>query len=96
MNSILFTDVTNCDSIVYETTEPETAMSSAAIIGIVFGAVIFVVLIIVLIFCIRRRHVDKRSASLTKEELDELLQEICKRCRKDEGYCKRGIVFYPK
>lgn len=86
-------DVTDCDSLINTTPEPEPVVSEAAIYGSILGAIAVFLLLIALIvwYIIRRRQAARRSSSLTREELDELLEEICKRCRKDETYCKKVL-----
>ena len=57
-----------------------------------FGVLGVLVLIILVLWLVRRRNAQKKMGRLTKEELDEMLAEIIKRSKKDELYCKKGML----
>ncbi|KAL3862773.1 hypothetical protein ACJMK2_008721 [Sinanodonta woodiana] len=90
-------DITDCDSIIYEQQEASKSIDTHTIIGAVLGSVFFVaIIIIIVILCIRRRKRSRRKRHLTKEQLDETLEHMLKRSRKDELYCKKALTMSQK
>ena len=90
----IVSDVTDCDSIVDTYRNPPNTASSntGLILGAVFGVLGVLVLIILVLWLVKRRNAKMKMGRLTKEELDEMLAEIIKRSKKDELYCKKGML----
>lgn len=84
-------DVSKCDMIQQVTAAPLTSASTGLILGVVFGVLGVILLLLVLIVCCLRRRREARKRQIRTEQLEELLPEVIRRCRKDEKYCNKVL-----
>lgn len=90
---------TDCDNItdqMYQSSQ-STTHSTAFIVGISLATfVVFILVLILIVCCIRRREARRKLNRITTEEMDEMLQEIIKRSKKDELFCKKVLTIAQK
>ena len=65
---------------------------SVLIAGSAVGSVLFLLMIFVLAFALRRRHVQKLRSKkpLSINQMEELKMKILKECEEDGELCKKG------